>query len=161
MRYSFFKPVLILSVTLLCSFTFFQIGKNELLLDMLMSALNQAHYNPLKINDEFSEKAFNLYLKRIDTNKKFLLQSDIDEMSKYRREIDDEVNNGSFEFYNLSAEIIAKRIKEKENWTKEILANPLNYQENDEYESDGDKTKYANSEAELKGEWKKMLKYSI
>jgi len=100
-------------------------------------------------------------LKRIDTNKKFLLQSDIDELSKFRREIDDEVNNGSFEFYNLSAELIAKRIKEKESWTKEILANPLNYQENDEYESDGDKTKYATSETELKGEWKKMLKYQV
>lgn len=161
MRYSFFKPLLVLSVTLLCSFTFFQIGKNELLLDMLMSALNQAHYNPLKINDDFSEKAFNLYLKRMDTNKKFLLQSDIDALAKYRREIDDEVNNGSFEFYNLSTEIINKRIKEKETWTKEILANPLNYQENDEYESDGDKTKYANSEAELRAEWKKMLKYQV
>ena len=107
MRYSFLKPLLILSVTLFCSFTFFQIGKNELLLDMLMSALNQAHYNPLKINDDFSEKAFNLYLKRLDSNKKFLLQSDVDALAKFRRQIDDEVNTGSFEFYNLSYELIA------------------------------------------------------
>ena len=57
MRYSVLKPLLILSVTVLCSFTFLQIGKNELLLDMLMSALNQAHYNPLQITEEFSEKA--------------------------------------------------------------------------------------------------------
>lgn len=161
MRNSFFKPLLILSVTVFCSFTFFQIGKNELLLDMLMSALNQAHYNPLQINDEFSEKAFNLYLKRIDSNKKFLLQSDVDAMAKYRRDIDDEVNNGSFGFYNLSTELITKRIKEKENWTKELLANPLDYSTNEEYESDGDKTKYAATEDELKAEWKKMLKYQV
>jgi carboxyl-terminal processing protease len=128
---------------------------------MLMSALNQAHYNPMKINDEFSEKAFNLYVKRLDFNKKFLIQSDIDALAKYRRQIDDEVNNGTFEFYNLSAELIVKRIKEKENWSKEILASPFDYKIDEEYETDGDKIKYVNTEAELKNEWRKMLKYQV
>lgn len=161
MRYSFLKSSLVILAIGLCSFTFFQFGKNQLLLDMLMSALNQAHYNPLKVNDDFSEKAFNLYVKRLDYNKKFLIQSDIDALAKYRRQIDDEVNNGTFEFYNLSAELITKRIKEKENWSKEILAKPFDYKTDEEYETDGDKVKYVNTEAELKNEWRKMLKYQV
>ncbi len=161
MRYSFLKSSLVILAIGLCSFTFFQFGKNQLLLDMLMSALNQAHYNPLKVNDDFSEKAFNLYVKRLDYNKKFLIQSDIDALAKYRRQIDDEVNNGTFEFYNLSAELITKRIKEKENWSKEILAKPFDYKTDEEYETDGDKIKYVNTEAELKNEWRKMLKYQV
>lgn len=161
MRQNFLKPLLIIFVISLCSFTFFQFGKNQILLDMLMSALNQAHYTPLKVNDEFSEKAYNLYLKRIDYNKKFLIQSDIDALSKFRRSIDDEVNTGTFEFYNLSNELIAKRIKEKASWSKELLAKPFDYTVDEEYETDGDKTKYVNSEEELKAEWKKMLKYQV
>lgn len=161
MRYSFLKSSIVILAIGLCSFTFFQFGKNQILLDMLMSALNQAHYTPLKVNDEFSEKAFNLYVKRLDYNKKFLIQSDVDALAKYRRLIDDEVNNGSFEFYNLSAELIAKRIKEKENWSKEILASPLDYTIDEEYETDGDKIKYVSTEAELKNEWRKMLKYQV
>lgn len=161
MRNSFSKIFLVSLVAILCSFTFFQIGKNGLLLDMLMSALNQAHYNPLKINDEFSEKAYSLYLKRLDLNKKFLLQSDVEALSKYRRQIDDEVNTGNFEFYNLSEKIITSRIKEKESWTKDILSKPLDYTIDEEYETDGEKSKYCNTQEELKDEWRKMLKYQV
>ncbi len=159
MQKKILKSGVLVIVISLCSFTFFQFEKNQVLLDMLMSVLNQAHYSPLKINDEFSEKAYNLYLKRLDINKKFLIQSDIDALSVYRKSIDDEINNGTFDFYKLSAELITKRIKEKESWSKEILSSPLNYSIDEDYETDGEKLKYASSEEELKTEWKKMLKY--
>ncbi|MES2515044.1 MAG: carboxy terminal-processing peptidase [Bacteroidota bacterium] len=153
------KPALLVLIISLCSFTYFQFDKNQILQDILMSVLNQAHYNPLKVDDDFSEKAYNLYLKRIDVNKKFLLQSDVDALSKYRKSIDDEINGGTFDFYKLSLDIISKRIKEKESWSKEILAQPFNYTDDEEYETDGEKIKYAASEEALKAEWKKMLKY--
>ncbi|MCD6017423.1 MAG: tail-specific protease [Bacteroidetes bacterium] len=159
MQRKIIKPALLFLVISLCSFTFFQFEKNQVLQDMLMSVLNQAHYNPLKVDDSFSEKAFNLYVKRLDISKKFLLQADVDALSKYKKNIDDEINGGSFEFYKLSADLIAKRIKEKENWSKEILATPFNYTAEEEYETDGEKIKFASTEEELKAEWKKMLKY--
>lgn len=159
MQNKIIKPALLVLIISLCSFTIFRFEKNQILLDMLMSVLNQAHYSPLTVNDDFSEKAYNLYLKRLDGSKKFLMQSDIDALSKYRKSIDDEINNGSFEFYKLSADLITKRIKEKENWGKEILSTPFNYSIDEEYETDGEKTKYSVNEEELKAEWKKMLKY--
>lgn len=128
---------------------------------MLMSALNQAHYTPLKVNDEFSEKAYDLYLKRLDYNKKFLLQSDVDQLVKYKKQIDDEVNTGSFDFYNLATDLITKRIKEKENWSSELLTKPFDYNVEEEYQTDGEKIHYAKTEAELKDEWRKMLKYQV
>ncbi len=160
MQKNIIKPtVLAIVIFALCSFTIFQFEKNQILQDMLMSVLNQAHYSPLKINDDFSEKAFNLYLKKLDAGKKFLLQSDVDALAKYRNKIDDEINNGKFDFYKLSADLINTRIKEKENWSKEILSEKFDYSIDEEYETDGDKLKYASSETELKAEWKKMLKY--
>lgn len=163
MRRSIVKISLVVAVIALSSFTVykFAFSRNQVVMDLLMSGLNQTHYSPLKINDEFSEKAFNLYLKRIDFNKKFLLQSDIDALAKYRRLIDDELNNSTFEFYNASYDIITKRIQEKQNWSREILAKPLDYNIDEEYETDGEKTKYAQNEEELKKEWVKMLKYQI
>lgn len=155
------KPVLLFIVISLSSFTLYQFGKNQLLLEMLMSALDQAHYSPLKIDDEFSEKAFTLYLKRLDTNKKFLLKEDVDALAQYKQRIDDEIQNGNLDFYNLSIKLIAQRIKEKENWSKEILSKPLDYSIDEEYQTDGEKTNYATSVSELKMEWVKMLKYQV
>ncbi len=156
-----FGIIITLSIVLLSSFTFFQFTKNQILLDMLMSALNQSHYTPLKIDDSFSEKAYDLYLKRLDYNKKFLLKSDVDMLSKFRKLIDDEITNGTFDFLKTSNDVIAKRISEKENWSREILSSPLNYDLDEEYETDGEKVKYALTEIELKNEWRKMLKYQV
>lgn len=128
---------------------------------ILLDGLSQAHYSPVKIDDTFSEKVYSLYIKRLDYGKKFLMQSDVDQLAKYRRQIDDEVNNGTFEFYQLSVELINKRVKEKQDWYKEILSKPFNYSVDEEYEIDGDKAKFVNTEAELKKEWQKMLKYQV
>ena len=73
MQKKILSPLFIALFIGLCSFTVYQFSKNQILLDMLMSSLNQAHYSPLKIDDEFSEKAFTLYLKRLDNNKKFFI----------------------------------------------------------------------------------------
>jgi carboxyl-terminal processing protease len=151
---------LVLGIT---SFTVFKyvFNKNELILDILIGGLTANHYNPVKLDDAFSEKVFDLYLKHADRSKKFLLQSDVDMLSKYRLSIDDQLKNQSHDFYQVSVDLITKRIKEKENWYKEYLAKPLDYSTDDMYETDADKAGYAKTTEELKKEWEKMLKYQV
>src|SRR5437868_3112116 len=113
--------LLIVGIALLSSFTIYKYvsTRNLFLMERLIGALNALHYSPGTINDEFSEKVYNLYVnKRLDYTKKFLLQSDVDQLSKYRRNIDDEIlsENGKFELFNLSVELLNKRIKERETW---------------------------------------------
>lgn len=128
---------------------------------LLIDGLGQTHYNPVKIDDTFSEKVFTLYLKRIDYNKKFLTQADIDQLAKFRRDIDDEVNQGRFDIYKLSVDILTKRIKEKEAWYKEFLSKKMDFSIDEEYETDYKKAKYAANDVELKNEWRKMIKYQV
>ncbi len=158
------KTLKTLAVTLalgLLSFTTFNlvVDKNQLILDILMSGLNNAHYSPQKIDDKFSEKFLDLYIKHLDYGKKFLLQSDIDKMAQYKTKVDDQIEAGSFELFDLSYELISFRIKEKENWYKAMLAQPFDYKVEEEYETDGEKQKFCASETELKEEWRKSLKY--
>jgi len=157
------KTLLIAGVLSLSSFGIIKyvFDKNDVIFELLLGSLNDYHYNPVKLDDNFSEKVYDLYMKRLDAGKKFLLQEDIDLLSKYRREIDDQVMNQRHDFYKKSVEIINKRIKEKEGWAKEILANPLDYNVDEEYETDGEKTSYAKNQEELKKEWVKMLKYQV
>jgi carboxyl-terminal processing protease len=155
------KAILISAVLGLLSFSIvnLQLDKNKIVLDIVMSGLNNAHYSPIDINDDFSGKFFDLYLERLDYNKKFLLQSDIDRLKKYKTEIDDQINNGTFQYFELCNEIISKRIEEKEQWYKEILDKPFNYNVDEFYETDADKLKFAQNETQLKQEWQKYLKY--
>jgi carboxyl-terminal processing protease len=157
------KSLLIGSVILLSSFGLakYAIDKNIIILDIVFSGLNGAHYSPQKMDDTFSEKAFDLYLKRLDFGKKFLLQSDVDELTKYRKEIDNEIQSQDHVMYKKSISFIEKRVKEKESWYKELLAKPFDYSVEEEYETDGEKAVYAKDESSLKNEWRKMLKYQV
>ncbi len=145
----------------LLSFTTFKLAvdKNQLILDILMSGLNNAHYSPQKIDDNFSTKFFDLYVKHLDYGKKFLLQADVDRMAQFRTKVDDQIEAGSFELFELSDEIMNKRIAEKEAWYKELLSKPFDYKVEEDFETDGDKQKFSISEAQLKEEWRKSLKY--
>jgi carboxyl-terminal processing protease len=131
------------------------------LVELLIGGLGQYHYSPVKIDDAFSERVYTLYLKRLDRSKKFLLQSDVDQLAKYRKDVDNEINEGHFELYKLSNDIMAKRIAEKQAWYKEMLDKPFDYSVDEDYETDYDKAEFAKSENELKNEWRKMLKYQV
>lgn len=165
---SFMKKnlLLLVGIILLSSFTIYKYvsARHLFLMERLIGALDNLHYKPVKVDDEFSEKVYNLYVnKRLDPTKKFLLQSDVEQLAKYRRSIDDEIlsANGKFELYQLSVELIAKRIKEREIWYKELLAQPFDYNKADEFESDYEKAKFAANEAEAKEEWRKWMKYQV
>ena len=134
-------------------------GKNEILIKALMQGLSTAHYSPEKVDDNFSKKAFKLYLERLDFNKKFLLESDVAMLRKYETQLDDQLRAGSFEFFDMSANLIEKRTKESEAYYKEILSKPFDFNKDEAIELDGKKLKYAKDKAELKEAWRKQLKY--
>ena len=134
-------------------------GKNEILIKALMQGLSSAHYSPEKVDDSFSKKVFQLYLERLDYNKKFLLESDVAMLRQYEAQIDDQLRQGSFEFFDISADLIEKRTKESEAYYKEILAKPFDFTKEEAVELDGEKLKFAKDKAELKEAWRKQLKY--
>ena len=80
--------------------------KEAVLMHTILNGLNQLHYNPADIDDEFSEKLFDLYVDRIDGGHRFLTQSDIDQLKGYKDQLDDEALSGTYEFFDLSKELL-------------------------------------------------------
>src|ERR1700757_176530 len=161
MRKKLLKPLAVTVSLALLSFSIIKLvfDKNQLILDIVRSGLDNAHYSPQKIDDNFSVKFFDLYMKRLDNGKIFLMQADIDNMAKYKTKVDDQINNETFELFNLSNELKSRRILEKEAWYKEILAKPFDYKVSEEYETDGEKLSFAKTETELKNRWRQSLQY--
>ncbi len=155
------KPILITVALALFSFSAVNafLDKNQIILNIVMSGLNNAHYNPQKIDDDFSSKFFDLYMKRVDYGKMFLMQADVDNMAKYKTKVDDQIQNETFELFELSTELITRRISEKEIWYKEMLSKPFDYSINEEYETDAEKLLFAKNETDLKNKWRQYLQY--
>lgn len=156
------KLMILLGLIILSSFTLFKyvFDRNDVIFSLLFDSLKQLHYSPNKVDDTFSEKVFEQYL-NTDFHKKFLLQSDVDKLSMYKHDIDNQIVEQRQDFYKATREIVDLRIREKEEWSEEILARPLKYDIDEEYEFDPKKMKYAPSQEVLKDEWRKMLKYQV
>lgn len=133
--------------------------RRDLLVKVVSFAINSGHYHPGDIDDKFSVKAYNLYIERIDYAKRFLLKEDVEKLSKYKKELDDEMKNNDFEFFDISVSVLNKRINESENYYKEVLKKPFDFETDEYYEFDPDKKDYAANKTELKERWRKSLKY--
>lgn len=136
-----------------------KLDKNTVLLQVVMQGLNTAHFQPEKVDDSFSKKVFDLYLKRLDVNKKFLTQEDLNLLKKYQVDIDDQVKKGSHTFFELATKLYQARVKETEGFYKEILAKPFDFTKDETIETNPDKLTAPANKAALKEAWRKYLKY--
>ncbi|MEA3496384.1 MAG: carboxy terminal-processing peptidase [Bacteroidota bacterium] len=133
----------------------------RLLMNVLYRSLTSVHYAIPNFDNDLSSTAFDSYIKRMDNSKRFLIKSDIEEFEKYRFRIDNEIQTGSFEFFDFSIDIFTKRIGEAEEYYKEILASPFKFNKNESIETDEEKLEFAESKKELKEYWRLLLKYQV
>ena len=135
-------------------------NKDKLLVDLVSYVLDKLHYDPKVINDDFSIKVYEDFIDAVDSQKRFLLKSDIELFSQFRLLIDDQINSSDITFFNLVHETLKTRIDEVEYFYEEILEVPFNFQVNEEINLDYDNLEYAENSNELKKIWRKRLKLS-
>ena len=135
-------------------------NKDRLLVDLVSYVLDKLHYDPKIINDDFSIKVYDEFIEAIDSQKRFLLESDIEILSKYRLLIDDQINSSDITFFNAAYEALINRISEVEEFYDEILDEPFNFDINEEINLDYENLNYATNLNDLKNLWRKRLKLS-
>ena len=135
-------------------------NKDRLLVDLVSYVLDKLHYDPQIINDDFSIKVYDDFIDAVDSQKRFLLKSDIELFSQFRLSIDDQINSSDIAFFNVVYETLKTRIDEVESFYGEILEVPFNFQLNEEINLDYENLEYASNSDELKKIWRKRLKLS-
>jgi carboxyl-terminal processing protease len=135
-------------------------NKDRLLVDLVSYVLDKLHYDPKIINDDFSIKVYDEFIEAIDSQKRFLLESDIEMLSKYRLLIDDQINSSDITFFNTAYEALINRISEVEEFYEEILDEPFNFNIDEEINLDYENLNYATNLNDLKNLWRKRLKLS-
>ena len=135
-------------------------NKDRLLVDLVSYVLDKLHYDPQIINDDFSIKVYDDFIHAVDSQKRFLLKSDLELFSQYRLSIDDQINTSEITFFNVVHETLKTRIDEVESFYNEILEVPFNFQLNEEINLDYENLEYAENTNNLKNIWRKRLKLS-
>lgn len=148
-----------------CSFakkSFDDPGKDKTLVDLISYVLGRWHFNPQDINDDFSKNVYNDFIKAIDPMKRYFLASDIEEFSKYKDKIDDEIREPGVQFFSLVHvhDRLIQRMEESKKFHKELLEKPFDFTVDETIDRDYDKLEFAKNVSELKNRWRKELKFS-
>ncbi|MBE0585161.1 MAG: carboxy terminal-processing peptidase [Desulfofustis sp.] len=135
--------------------------RNKLIGYILGKQLPTLHFSDREMNDELSRAAFDLYLKQLDFQKRFLLQSDVEELKVFTDLIDDNLVRGTITLPETGYAIMEKRIRQVEDLVADLLVEDLDPDKPETMESDPEKLDYADSLEALQQRWRLLLKAQI
>ena len=134
--------------------------KDKLLLELLTFVIEKGHYSPSPIDDTFSKGVYKDYIQALDPSKRFFLQSDIDEFSKYELLLDDQILNKDLSFFDLTYTRLMQRMDESKKIYKDVLSKPFDYKIDESFNTDYEKAPYSKDFKDLTDRWRKQIKLS-
>lgn len=138
-----------------------ELGEKALYMQYMTLLTLQGHYEPLGLDDEFSLRVFDLYLKYLDYNKRFFTKRDYNKLKSGQRKIDDEIKNGEVDFFFRAINLLNKRIVDVKEITHGVLEQPMDFSLNETLETNINKRDYPQDQRELKELWRKIIKHQV
>ena len=135
--------------------------RNKLIGYMLSKQLPSIHYSDKQVDDELARAIFDLYLKQLDFQKRFLLKQDVEHLRSFAQQIDDNLLRGTIVLPQTGYEILTDRIGQVEKMVDSLLTEKIDHSTNDTMETDPEKLEFAGDENELKTRWRKILEAQI
>lgn len=123
--------------------------------------LEQGHYGPKKIDDDFSREVLKNFVESLDPNKIIFLQEDIRYFQKFGDRIDDEIHGAPLKsFYEISDKYL-QRFEELDSLNRRALSVPMSFDRKEYLELDRDKRDYSSSEKSHYDLVRKLMKYQV
>lgn len=121
--------------------------------------LEQGHYSPKSIDDNFSKEVLKKFENDLDADKNILLKSDIEAFKKFETRIDDEIHGAELISFFTINDTYIKRLNETSTLYKTILEKPFDFTKDESVLLDREKLDFPASEAERTEIWRKRLKF--
>lgn len=136
-------------------------GKRKILLNAVMTTLNQEHYQPQQMNDAFSQKVYQSYLKTLDFQKRFFTQSDIKAFKEFENQIDNQIMASDFTFYETVTQTYKNRLITVAELYEPFFSKPLNLNYQGRIETNFEKRSYPGDSLTMVKEWIEYFQYQV
>ena len=125
------------------------------------SLVTKKHISHAEINDELSSRLFKRYLKTLDPQKLYFLQSDIEQLSRREFELDDALKAGNVSFASDTFNLYMARLGERMELVGRLIDAEYDFTIDEEIVVDPDDVDWAKSRDEVKDRWRKRIKYDL
>ena len=134
--------------------------KDKLLIEVISYVMQRGHYDPKDIDNTFSEHVFDNFIQGIDGQHRFFLQSDINNLKRFRYEIDDQIKKADVSFFNMTYDKLLTRMGQVKEFYSELLNDPFDFSIKDSINLNFEELPYARTLNGLKELWRKRFKLS-
>ncbi|MFI5220610.1 MAG: carboxy terminal-processing peptidase, partial [Bacteroidia bacterium] len=128
---------------------------------VVKAMMERYHYSPQVFDNVFSEKIFDDFIKSLDRYRLLFTRQDVDRLSAYRAKIDDELNNKSTAFFNLTMQLFKVRLLKTDSIITRLLQKPFDFTVKETLLYPPDSSSFAGNEKEFEEKWNKWLKYEM
>ena len=135
--------------------------KESIIIQTMMRNLQRFHYQPMEIDDDFSERAYDYYLNDVDGARLFFNQEDIAAFKDHRLKIDDQVNEGTYAFFDLVQKHWKRSLDKTQAWYRDILSRPFDVGSGGEIKMRDDDSGWSADDAALQQYWRDYIKRDI
>jgi len=139
----------------------FNSSRNQLIAYILSHQLPAQHFSHEPLDDNLSRAAFDLYIKQLDPRKRFLLKSDIGQLSAFADHVDDELKRGRVVLADAGAEVLNDRIRQVKKLIDPLIDAGFDFNQDAYLEVDPEKIDYAADLTALKERWRKSIQMQI
>ena len=120
--------------------------------------LRYQHYLPAEINDDYSSRMLDGYLKILDPNKIYFTKADIDKFDVYRFKLDDLLKKRDAEVAFDIFKVFRHRIEERTKTIMTLIESDFDFEVDESINIDRDTYTWAKSDAEVNDTLRKRIK---
>ena len=120
--------------------------------------LTSYHYAAEELDDDLSARIFDQYLERLDPNRMYLLEDDIEQLNRYRHRLDDALRAAEIEPAFEIFGIYSQRLQQRVDYARQALEGEFDFTVEEDYEFDRSDSPWAASADELDEIWRKRVK---
>ena len=125
---------------------------------MSSQILSRFHYKAIPLDDGLSEAIFDSYLKQLDSERIFFVQSDVDQWASLRTRFDDAILNENLSLPFSIFNRYAQRVSDRFAYARRLLKDGFDFQQQESYQYSREKEVWPTSEAEVRELWRKRVK---
>lgn len=124
----------------------------------LVRLLEQLHYKPIRLDNEFSAKILDNYIDTLDPNKVYFYAKDVKEFQIYKNEVDDAIKSGDVELAFRMFSVYINRIQERTDYALSLLDKPFNFNIEEDYIWNRENQDRIENTSDMNDLWRKRVK---
>ena len=134
---------------------------NKMVAKLVTKLMQDDHLSNRPLDDQISQRAFDLFVKSLDPMKVYFAQSDIDEFAVWRTDLDDEMKRGDFTAAFAIFRRFLQRVDQRTETAVRMVDSEHDFTVKEEMVTDSDMLTFATTEEEAVEKWRKRIKYSL